>query len=55
MLAQGQLRMTVSDDGQGFCREQTRPTSFGLVGVRERVLMLGAAWRWTASQAKALA
>lgn len=37
----GQLRMTVSDDGQGFCREQTRPTSFGLVGVRERVLMLG--------------
>jgi len=37
----GQLRMTVSDDGQGFCHEQTRPTSFGLVGVRERVLMLG--------------
>jgi len=37
----GQLRMTVSDDGTGFCRDQTRPTSFGLVGVRERVLMLG--------------
>ena len=37
----GQLRLTVSDDGQGFCREQPRPTSFGLVGVRERVLMLG--------------
>lgn len=37
----GQLRMTVSDDGQGFCRDQPRPASFGLVGVRERVLMLG--------------
>lgn len=37
----GQLRMTVSDDGRGFCRDQPRPTSFGLVGVRERVLMLG--------------
>ncbi|MBK5004390.1 PAS domain-containing sensor histidine kinase [Pseudomonas sp. S32] len=37
----GQLRMTVSDDGQGFCRDQPRPTSFGLVGMRERVLMLG--------------
>jgi len=37
----GQLRMTVSDDGTGFCRDQPRPTSFGLVGVRERVLMLG--------------
>ncbi|WP_079226326.1 PAS domain S-box protein [Pseudomonas putida] len=37
----GQLRMTVSDDGSGFCRDQPRPTSFGLVGVRERVLMLG--------------
>lgn len=36
-----QLRMTVSDDGVGFCRDQARPTSFGLVGVRERVLMLG--------------
>ena len=37
----GQLRLTVSDDGSGFCRDQPRPTSFGLVGVRERVLMLG--------------
>ncbi|BBH48398.1 PAS domain S-box protein [Pseudomonas sp. KU43P] len=37
----GQLRMTVSDDGRGFCHDQPRPTSFGLVGVRERVLMLG--------------
>lgn len=37
----GQLRMTVSDDGTGFCRDQPRPASFGLVGVRERVLMLG--------------
>ncbi|WP_313431577.1 PAS domain S-box protein [Pseudomonas sp.] len=37
----GQLRMTVSDDGTGFRRDQPRPASFGLVGVRERVLMLG--------------
>jgi len=37
----GLLRMTVSDDGNGFCLDQPRPTSFGLVGVRERVLMLG--------------
>lgn len=35
------LRMTVIDDGVGFARDQARPTSFGLVGVRERVLMLG--------------
>ncbi|WP_060482862.1 PAS domain S-box protein [Pseudomonas sp. NBRC 111119] len=41
VLEAGQLRMTVSDDGQGFCRDQPRPTSFGLVGMRERVLMLG--------------
>ena len=38
---QGLLRMTVSDDGIGFCHDQPRPSSFGLVGVRERVLMLG--------------
>ncbi|WP_110994275.1 PAS domain-containing sensor histidine kinase [Pseudomonas sichuanensis] len=37
----GQLRMTVIDDGVGFAMEAARPTSFGLVGVRERVLMLG--------------
>ncbi|NIF17442.1 sensor histidine kinase [Pantoea sp. Cy-639] len=37
----GLLRMTIIDDGGGFCVDETRPTSFGLVGVRERVLMLG--------------
>lgn len=37
----GQLRMTVIDDGVGFAMEAARPTSFGLVGVRERVLMHG--------------
>ncbi|MBF8780627.1 PAS domain-containing sensor histidine kinase [Pseudomonas fulva] len=37
----GLLRMTVIDDGVGFSATQARPTSFGLVGVRERVLMLG--------------
>ncbi len=35
------LRMTVIDDGVGFEPEQSRPTSFGLVGLRERVLILG--------------
>ncbi|UVL55905.1 PAS domain S-box protein [Pseudomonas sp. B21-035] len=35
------LRLTVIDDGVGFVLEQSRPTSFGLVGMRERVLMLG--------------
>ncbi|MEW9901612.1 PAS domain-containing sensor histidine kinase [Pseudomonas putida] len=38
---EGCLRMTVIDDGVGFNCDQARPTSFGLVGVRERVLMLG--------------
>ncbi|MFK0087281.1 PAS domain S-box protein [Pseudomonas sp. NPDC090755] len=35
------LRLTVIDDGIGFTPEQSRPASFGLVGMRERVLMLG--------------
>lgn len=37
----GYLRLTVIDDGVGFSRDQARPSSFGLVGMRERVLMLG--------------
>jgi len=40
-LEDGVLCMTVADDGCGFVPEQGRPTSFGLVGMRERVLMLG--------------
>ena len=35
------LCLCISDDGQGFVPESGRPTSFGLVGMRERVLMLG--------------
>ena len=35
------LCLSISDDGQGFVPETGRPTSFGLVGMRERVLMLG--------------
>ncbi|PWB31294.1 histidine kinase [Pseudomonas sp. SDI] len=35
------LCLTVSDDGVGFITDDSRPTSFGLVGMRERVLMLG--------------
>lgn len=32
--------MTIADDGVGFVQHQGRSTSFGLVGMRERVLML---------------
>lgn len=35
------LCLTISDDGLGFVRDDSRPSSFGLVGMRERVLMLG--------------
>ena len=33
--------MTISDDGVGFVQAQGRPVSFGLVGMRERVLIMG--------------
>jgi len=35
------LCLTVSDDGVGFVTTAGRPTSFGLVGMRERVLIMG--------------
>ncbi|MGY2376446.1 histidine kinase [Pseudomonas sp. SDO524_S393] len=35
------LRLTISDDGVGFVQAQGRPLSFGLVGMRERVLIMG--------------
>lgn len=35
------LRLTISDDGVGFVQPQGRPVSFGLVGMRERVLIMG--------------
>ncbi len=42
LSAEGQaLCLSISDDGQGFVPESGRSTSFGLVGMRERVLMLG--------------
>lgn len=40
-LEDGALCLTVSDDGCGFLMPTGRPSSFGLVGMRERVLMLG--------------
>ncbi|WP_341521515.1 transporter substrate-binding domain-containing protein [Pseudomonas sp. G.S.17] len=40
-LDDGLMCMTIADDGRGFVPEQGRPVSFGLVGMRERVLMLG--------------
>lgn len=36
-----ELCLTVSDDGVGFVPAAGRPTSFGLVGMRERVLIMG--------------
>ncbi|WP_308705262.1 PAS domain-containing sensor histidine kinase [Pseudomonas sp. N040] len=41
VLEDGWLCLTVSDDGCGFIPAPGRPSSFGLVGMRERVLMLG--------------
>lgn len=35
------LRLTISDDGVGFVQAKGRPVSFGLVGMRERVLIMG--------------
>jgi len=40
-LAGDELCLTVSDDGVGFVAAEGRPTSFGLVGMRERVLIMG--------------
>nr|WP_298144670.1 sensor histidine kinase [uncultured Pseudomonas sp.] len=41
-LEQDELCLWVSDDGKGFVAEQRKPgQSFGLVGMQERVLMLG--------------
>ncbi len=42
LCVEGQdLCLSISDDGRGFIPVTDRPTSFGLVGMRERVLMLG--------------
>ena len=38
-----ELCLTVSDDGVGFVAETGKPTSFGVVGMRERVLIMGGA------------
>lgn len=40
-LHQGALCMSIADDGQGFDQDAVRPASFGLVGMRERVLIMG--------------
>ncbi|MFJ3009779.1 PAS domain S-box protein [Pseudomonas fluorescens] len=41
VLEGDELCLTVSDDGVGFVAAADRPTSFGLVGIRERVLIMG--------------
>jgi signal transduction histidine kinase len=40
-LENGMMCMTIADDGQGFVLQPGRAVSFGLVGMRERMLMLG--------------
>ena len=40
-LSDGVLCMTIADDGKGFDQTAERPASFGLVGMRERVLIMG--------------
>jgi signal transduction histidine kinase len=37
----GQYELLVRDDGQGFNPESRKEQSFGLIGMKERVLMLG--------------
>lgn len=41
VLEGNELCLTVSDDGVGFVAPAGRPTSFGVVGMRERVLIMG--------------
>jgi PAS domain S-box-containing protein len=41
VLEGDELCLTVSDDGVGFVASEGRPTSFGIVGMRERVLIMG--------------
>ncbi|UZJ62705.1 transporter substrate-binding domain-containing protein [Pseudomonas sp. KU26590] len=40
-LRDGVLCMRIADDGKGFDLRAERPASFGLVGMRERVLIMG--------------
>jgi PAS domain S-box-containing protein len=40
-LDNGVMCLTIADDGIGFVQPQGKVVSFGLVGMRERVLMLG--------------
>lgn len=40
-LSHGVLCMRIADDGKGFDLRAERPASFGLVGMRERVLIMG--------------
>ncbi|MNQ87381.1 Sensor histidine kinase LiaS [compost metagenome] len=41
VLEDDELCLTISDDGVGFVAPTGRSTSFGLVGMRERVLIMG--------------
>lgn len=41
LVENGWLRMSIRDDGKGFVRGARKPGSFGLLGIEERVNMLG--------------
>ncbi len=41
VLEGNELCLTISDDGVGFVAPTGRPTSFGVAGMRERVLIMG--------------
>jgi two-component system NarL family sensor kinase len=36
-----EIRLTIEDDGQGFDPEQVEPGRYGLIGLNERVKLLG--------------
>ena len=48
----GSLLMLVNDDGVGFDTSQRRERSFGLLGIRERALMVGGRARISSAQGR---
>jgi signal transduction histidine kinase len=44
-VTQADCRLIVEDDGQGFDPAETHPDRFGLIGMNERVKLLGGEMR----------